>query len=221
MFVLSLAGKTKEHGMDVYEAIARRRTVRDFEDRTVDRETVERLLEAGLKAPSNTHLRQWEFVVVNEKSERRRLLRVKDMESREECDAMLDGFGLTDTVQRAMFHEAMPRQFSMLYHAGCLILPFFRVKEPLLRPTLLSSLNDFASIWCCIENILLAAASEGIFGVTRIPMKEESEHIKTVVGHPDNYVMPCYLALGYPAKNASLPKQKSVDIREKMHFGAW
>lgn len=47
-----------------------------------------------------------------------------------------------------------------------------------MQPTSLSSLNEFASIWCCIENILLAAASEGIFGVTRIPMKEELEHIK-------------------------------------------
>ena len=58
--------------------------------------------------------------------------------------------------------------------------------------------------------MLLAAASEGILGVTRIPMAEESEHIKTAVGHPENYVMPCYIALGYPAKNASVPAQKSI-----------
>lgn len=98
--------------------------MRDFEDRPVDGRTVERLLDAGLKAPSNTHLRQWEFVIVNDREARARLLRVRNMTSREECDAMLDGFGLTDADQRAMFHEAMPRQFSMLYNAGCLILPF-------------------------------------------------------------------------------------------------
>ncbi|WP_276819548.1 nitroreductase family protein [Mailhella massiliensis] len=207
--------------MDVYQAMATRRTVRDFEDRPVDGRTVERLLDAGLKAPSNTHLRQWEFVIVNDREARARLLRVRNMTSREECDAMLDGFGLTDADQRAMFHEAMPRQFSMLYNAGCLILPFFRVKEPLLHPTSLSSLNDFASIWCCIENILLAAAAEGIFGVTRIPMAEESGHIRTVLQHPDNYVMPCYIALGYPARNASLPKQKEITVRERIHFGVW
>lgn len=112
---------------------------------------------------------------------------------------MLDGFGMTDEVQRNMYREAMPRQFSMLY-SRMPILPFFKIPEPLLQPSSLSSLNDFASIWCCIENMLLAAASEGILGVTRIPMAEESEHIKTAVGHPENYVMPCYIALGYPAK---------------------
>lgn len=90
-----------------------------------------------------------------------------------------------------------------------------------LHSSSLSSLNDSASIWCCIENILLASASEGIFGVTRIPMAEESAHIQEVIGHPDNYVMPCYIALGYPAKNASRPKQKHIQVREKIHMHTW
>ena len=179
--------------MDVYEAIRARRTIRDFEDRQVGMGTIERIIDAGLKAPTNNHLRQWEFVIVNGKEERANLLRV----------------------------ETMPRQFSMLYNAGCLILPFFKIREPLLQPSSLSSLNDFASIWCCIENMLLAAASEGLLGVTRIPMAEESEHIKTAVGHPENYVMPCYIALGYPAKNASVPAQKSICAKDKIHINIW
>ena len=207
--------------MDVYEAIRARRTIRDFEDRQVGMGTIERIIDAGLKAPTNNHLRQWEFVIVNGKEERANLLRVENMTSRDECEQMLDGFGMTDEVKRNMYREAMPRQFSMLYNAGCLILPFFKIREPLLHPSSLSSLNDFASIWCCIENMLLAAASEGILGVTRIPMAEESEHIKTAVGHPENYVMPCYIALGYPAKNASVPAQKSICAKDKIHINIW
>ena len=207
--------------MDVYEAIRARRTIRDFNGRQVGTDALERIIDAGLKAPTNNHLRQWEFVIVNGKEERANLLRVKNMTSRDECEKMLDGFGMTDEVQRNMYHEAMPRQFSMLYNAGCLILPFFRVREPQLQPRSLSSLNDFASIWCCIENILIAAASEGILGVTRIPMAEESEHIKKIVGHPENYVMPCYIALGYPAENASVPAQKRICVKDKIHINIW
>ena len=158
---------------------------------------------------------------MNDKEERAKVLRVENMTSREECEKMLDGFGMTDEVQRNMYRDAMPRQRSMLYNAGCLILPFFKVREPLLQPSTLSSLNDFASIWCCIENMLLAAASEGILGVTRIPMGEESEHIKSVIGHPENYVMPCYLALGYPAKNAAIPAQKVINAKDRIHFNSW
>ena len=97
--------------MDVYEAIRARRTIRDFNGRQVGTDALERIIDAGLKAPTNNHLRQWEFVIVNGKEERANLLRVKDMTSRDECEKMLDGFGMTDEVQRNMYHEAMPRQF--------------------------------------------------------------------------------------------------------------
>lgn len=208
--------------MNIYEAIKARRTIRDFEDAPVELSVIERIIDAGLKAPTNNHLRQWEFVIVNDKEKRANVLRVKNMTSRDECEKMLDGFGMTDEVQRDMYREAMPRQFSMLYNAGCLILPFFKVREPLLQPSTLSSLNDFASIWCCIENMLLAAAAaEGILGVTRIPMADESAHIKTVIGHPENYVMPCYIALGYPAKNASMPTQKEIHAKDRIHINSW
>lgn len=207
--------------MNMYEAIAKRRTIRDFEDKPIEMDLVERIIDAGLKAPTNNHLRQWEFVIVNDKAERARVLRVENMTDKDECEAMLDGFGMTDNVQRDMYRAAMPRQFSMLYNAGCLILPFFKVRDPLMQPTSLSSLNEFASIWCCIENMLLAAAAEGILGVTRIPMADESQHIKQTVGHPENYAMSCYIALGYPAKDAAIPVQKVIHAKDRIHITKW
>ena len=68
--------------MDVYEAIRARRTIRDFNGRQVGTDALERIIDAGLKAPTNNHLRQWEFVIVNGKEERANLLRVKNMTSR-------------------------------------------------------------------------------------------------------------------------------------------
>ena len=56
--------------MDVYEAIRARRTIRDFNGRQVGMDALERIIGAGLKAPTNNHLRQWEFVIVNGKEER-------------------------------------------------------------------------------------------------------------------------------------------------------
>lgn len=204
--------------MELYEAIEKRRTIRDFQDKPVKLEIIKRILTAGLKAPTNNHLREWEFVIVNDKNERLKILNLKDMTSYAECEKMMDSYGMTDSDQRGMYHIAMPKQFSMLYNSGCLILPFFKLREPLMHPTCLSSLNEFASIWCCIENILLAATSEGILGVTRIPMEEELNHIKNTIGHPDNYAMPCYIALGYPKEDAKLPIQKVINIEDRIHI---
>lgn len=132
-----------------------------------------------------------------------------------------DGFRMIDSDQRGMYHIAMPQQYSMLYNSGCLILPFFKLRKPLLEPTCLSDLNEFASIWLCIENILLAASAEGIFGVTRIPMTEELEHIEKTIKHPKNYAMPCYIALGYPKKDAKLPVQKVINVEDRIHINRW
>ena len=207
--------------MDFYKVIERRRTIRDFENKPVDIGIIKKIISAGLKAPTNNHLREWEFVIVNDKKERLRILNLKDMTSYEECEKMMDGFGMTDSDQRGMYHIAMPKQFSMLYNSGCLILPFFKLRDPLMHPTCLSSLNEFASIWCCVENFLLAAAAEGILGVTRIPMEEELEHIKKTINHPDNYTMPCYIALSYPKKDAKIPVQKQINVEDRIHINNW
>jgi nitroreductase len=53
--------------MEFYDVVEKRRTIRDFTDQPVDREVVERILSAGMKAPSNDHLRNWEFVVVTDR----------------------------------------------------------------------------------------------------------------------------------------------------------
>lgn len=33
--------------------------------------------------------------------------------------------------------------------------------------------------------------------------------------------MPCYVALGYPAKNAARPAQKVIHARDRMHGNTW
>lgn len=207
--------------MDVYEAIEARRTIRGFQTKEIPQDIVKKIISAGFKAPTNDHLRSWEFVLVNDKAQREKILRVESYENTNDINNQLDNWGMKDETQRDMYLDALPKQFAMLYDAGCLILPFFRNPKPLLHPRALSELNEFASIWCCIENILIASASEGIFGVTRIPMTEESEHIKKVIGHPDNYVMPCYIALGYPAKEAVRTKQKQISIEDRIHNNIW
>ena len=85
--------------MDIYEAIEKRRTVRDFEDKSIDPKIIKKILSAGLKAPTNNHLREWEFVIVNDKKERSRVLNLEDMTSYDDCEKMMDGFGLTDSAE--------------------------------------------------------------------------------------------------------------------------
>ncbi len=68
-----------------------------------------------------------------------------------------------DVDKMAMFADALPKQQKMLMQSGILIIPFFRqLSAPLLQPMEQSSLNYFASAWCAVENMLLAATAEGL-----------------------------------------------------------
>lgn len=208
--------------MDFYGALLARRTVRDFEDKPIPPDALERIVNAGLRAPSNNHMREWEFIVLSDKAERLKAIQmVRDDLGEAESTAIIDAWGLTDEGQRRMYLDAIPKQHRMLLTAGSLILPLFKQDGPLLKPDSLSSLNGFASMWCCIENMLLAAAAEGIYGVTRIPFDLEIVHLKKTLGVPDGYEIACYLALGYPAKDRPALRQTSADARQKMHMNRW
>ena len=50
--------------MDFYQVLEKRRTIRDFSDKKVTDEVLEKVLSAAFKAPTNDHLRQFEFIVV-------------------------------------------------------------------------------------------------------------------------------------------------------------
>lgn len=54
--------------MEFYEVIEKRRTIRDFENVAIPTEVIERIIEAGLKAPTNDHMRDWHYVVIQDKN---------------------------------------------------------------------------------------------------------------------------------------------------------
>ncbi len=60
--------------MDVMEAIRTRRSVRSYEDRPVEDEKLEAVLEAGRLAPSAKNRQEWRFVVVRNAETRAKLM---------------------------------------------------------------------------------------------------------------------------------------------------
>jgi nitroreductase len=208
--------------METLTAIASRKTIRDFEDREISHNVIEQIITAGLQAPSNNHMREWEFILLKDRDKRRALLdEIIYPIDEKGALAVINRWGMKDETQRAMYLDGIPKQYSMLDKAACLLLPCFKQESPLLKPKSLSSLNSFASIWMCIENIFIAASDQGIYGVVRIPMDDEIKIIKEKLQIPANYEIPCFIALGYPAENAKRAKQVDIDSKKKIHTDKW
>ena len=208
--------------MELYEVLEKRRTYRDFSDREVSDEILKRVISAAFKAPTNDHLRQLEFIVVRGRENIVKVIAplAKNMAAFKDLVFEVDESG--DKDKMAMFADALPKQQKMLMESGLLILPFFCQKQsPLLKPTEQSSLNYFASAWCALENMLLAATSEGLGTVFHIPVSDEADQIKKIVHAPEGYEFICLLTMGYPAENAFLPRQKEINAEARIHRNVW
>jgi nitroreductase len=62
--------------METWDAIRSRRNVREFEDRPLPGEHLDRVLEAGWRAPSSRNWQPWDFVVVSDREQLTELAKV-------------------------------------------------------------------------------------------------------------------------------------------------
>jgi nitroreductase len=60
--------------MEVLPEILQRRSIRSFTSQTVDKDQLERILEAGRLAPSAKNRQEWRFVVMQKKEVRERIM---------------------------------------------------------------------------------------------------------------------------------------------------
>lgn len=199
--------------MEFYEVINKRRSIRQFEDREIPRDVLERILDAGLKAPSSNHQRRWELVTLTDKAVILALAKlVRPVPCRIEEPK---------TPQQEMFKIAYPRQRTMIEESACVILPHFKQKYPLSEDKNGYGLMDYGATWALVENMLLAATAEGLGSVVHIPVKKEPEKIKALLNVPDGWCLPALVILGYPAKDALLPTQVKATVENKVRWNQW
>lgn len=205
--------------MELYEAICKRKTNRDWQNKDVDISVIKRIIDAGLKAPSHNHLREWEFIILHTQEEKEKALKFTkaflDKINKENPFALMP----EKTIQQKMYKYAMPREYSMLFNAPYVIIPLFKADS--LQSQSVEQLNVFASIWCVIENMFLAVTSEGLGYSMSVPFGEEGKLVCKELGVPDGYMMAAYIGIGYPDNNAPDIEQYSYTADQKIHFGKW
>ncbi len=52
--------------MDFYEVLNKRKTIRDFKEDLIPDNVIERIIRSAFKAPTNDHMRNWHFIIIND-----------------------------------------------------------------------------------------------------------------------------------------------------------
>ena len=169
--------------MEVMEAIYQRRSVRSYTADPVDRETVNRLLQAAVQAPSAMNAQPWAFVIIQDAR------RLRDCSSRAKA-YLLETYGSDPRMERYRDELSDPN-FDIFYGAGTLIV-ICATPEGLVP-------NED----CCLagQNLLLAACDLGLgtccIGWAR-PFLSLSE-TKAELGIPENLTPVLPIIVGYPS----------------------
>jgi nitroreductase len=204
--------------MDFYEAVKKRRTVREFLDRPVPEAAIRRALAAGLRAPCNAHLKSWQFILLRDLETRDKAvvdgLKARDMKDGEEIERFVARF--EEAELKKVYRRSLPRQQSMMLEAPELLLVCFQMKA-LAECRTLFELNPLASAWMCVENIMLALAAEGLYGCTYTPYA--SKGLKEFLGVPAGFEIAAVIPFGYAKEPPEESEAEDLDAR--LHVDGW
>lgn len=203
--------------MDFNEVINRRKTSREWTNREVDFETIKRILEAGMKAPSWDHYRNWQFIVLHEQEDKERAFAYAKSVAKRYVDE--NRTYTRPNLAQKMYAYAMPRQFTMLVDCPYVIVPLFKCAR--LNAEWVSKLNPLSTAWCVAENIMLAVINEGLGYSLRIPLNREHDVVLNALGVPKGWMTPCFIGVGYPKADEAVPEQYSTNPEGHIHLGGW
>lgn len=185
--------------MDVFEAIAQRRSIRQFKDTPIPKEVLLKILEAGIQAPSGKNAQPWRFVVVQE-DKRAAMVRVM----RE---------GIANLKAQGIDTGSAPWTAKVMEQAPVTVFVFnaevegLNPEKPI--PALTWELVNVQSIGAAIQNMLLAAQAQGIgslwIGDIFLAYHELCAWLE------ETHELVAAVSFGYPDEQPEARPRKSVD----------
>jgi len=182
--------------MDLNDCIKNRRSVRDYSDKPVEVEKVEKILNAGAMAPSAMNLQPWRFTVVESKS------KIRELSDRVKKNLGLLGRGLE-------LAELIKAKEDTIFYGA-----------PLLIFVSAGKTSKWAKIDCGLaaQNMILKAYELGLgscFIGFACSLNNDKEVLKDLA-IPDDHEIIAPLIFGYP-RQWPKPKERKPKILKRVN----
>ena len=184
--------------MEAYEAIVTRRSVPRVADESPNRETIEKLLHAAIRAPTHHVTQPWRFVVL------------KGQALDELGDAWATGAGRLGEDPDAA--RAKPRR------APVIIVVIEKPKHHL--PKVLE-IEEHHSTGAAMQNILLAAHALGLGAMLRTGPAAELPEVREHLGLGDDEILAGFVYVGWPQDEDDRPMTRRKEPAEVTEWRGW
>ncbi len=176
--------------MDFFEMIDTRHSVRKFSEQPIDRQVLEKILQAALTAPSSKNCRSTEFIVVEDRETIARIARMRDFGS-----AFLDNAPVAVLV------------------VGNTALTDLWVDNCAISATYLQLAAEAVGLGSCWVHVNGRPRSKDN------PDEGDAEtYLRTFLPVKDAFRVLCVVALGYPSDSERRPRRPYPEWRGKVTF---
>ncbi|MCP4003378.1 MAG: nitroreductase family protein [bacterium] len=196
---------------DFYTEMNRRRTVREFSDRSVPRDIIETALRAASTAPSGANLQPWHFAVVSGPVIKKRIREAAEAEEREfyehraseEWLAALEPLG---TDEHKPFLETAPYLIAVFQQKFAELPDGQKVKH----------YYPAESTGLATGMLITALHKAGLATLTHTP--SPMKFLNEILDRPKTERPFLLLVVGYPADDARVPDIKRKGLEEISSF---
>lgn len=195
---------------DFFELLNRRRTVREYSDREVPLELIEKAIATAGTAPSGANLQPWRFVVVRDSVVKRKIREAAEKEEHESYSGRM-----SEKWLRRLAPLGTDEHKPFLEIAPYLIVVFritTIIEDGESEPTYYSQ----ESVGIAVGMLLAALHNMGLATLTHTP--SPMKFLQEILGRPKNEVPFVLIPVGYPADDAKVPDIKRKPLSEIMEI---
>ena len=195
-------------GPPIYDVLTHQRACRSFLPDRVPDDVIERILTAATYAPSAENTQPWRFVVVRDAEKRRA---IADLATR-----IWEG-GAREVSKQHLNERILADVDQSTTGGGIAGAPVIIVVCADPSKTFESALP--ASMWPCVQNVLLAAAAEGLGAALTTMAALLPDQLRRVLDIPAHIEPYAVIPIGYPVRQLGPPQRRARS--ELTHVDAW
>ncbi|CAN5498908.1 nitroreductase family protein [soil metagenome] len=195
---------------DFYKNLNRRRTVREYSDKDVPFELIEKAILTAGTAPSGANMQPWHFVVVKSPEIKKKIREAAEKEEFESYHKRMSGKWLKrlaplGTDEHKPFLEIAPY-----------LIVVFRITSVTENDETEPPYYSQESVGIAVGMLLAALHNAGLATLTHTP--SPMKFLQEILGRPKNEVPFVLIPVGYPAKEAKVPDIKRKPLEEIMQI---
>lgn len=195
-----------------YENMAKRRSVREFSDKSVPFEVIENIIKTAAAAPSGAHKQPWSFCVVADPEIKKQIRTAAEKEEFINYNGRMSDEWLEDLK---VFGTDWHKPF--LEDAPYLIIVFKKAYDLNAQGEKLKNYYVNESVGIASGFLITAIHNAGLITLTHTP--SPMNFLEKILNRPKNERAFLLLPVGYPAENAVVPnlKRKKLEAVLKVY----